>query len=301
MPTIDISEEDMNLFKRLMCKWFNIGCETEPPPPPPPPPPTGTSRGDLFFGYYAGGAVLEFADHCNILHIGSWGDWETPGGRQVILDNFINQIQAALGHGIANVILTLDWCVFTPTWQRLPDAEARGNLRSFFNALDAQNLLWPVRAVYPVDEPDNAGISNADMVAVNSMIRSVMSEYVHLNYKPLAVTYGDRSGKGGPTPGIASFDWCGFDNYGAPIFTNGEYDYFVSKLTPTQRTTILPGGSTPWKQDPTPFYNKAQADPRVVLIFPFMWFDNGGQQGVKTDGMAPAYRAVGMPIKAAQP
>ena len=56
MPTIDISEEDMNLFKRLMCKWFNIGCETEPPPPPPPPPPTGTSRGDLFFGYYAGGA-----------------------------------------------------------------------------------------------------------------------------------------------------------------------------------------------------------------------------------------------------
>jgi hypothetical protein len=112
----------------------------------------------------------------------------------------------------------------------------------------------------------------------------------------VVTTYGVNG-----TPGIGSFDWCGFDNYGTPIFTNGDYDRFVAKLTPNQRVTLVPGGADPWRDNPAPFNAKAQSDSRVVLILPFLWMDNPDPTNIEHNGMAPQYRAVGAPIKAAYP
>lgn len=284
----------MNAFRKLLCKMFGIGCEQ--PAPPSPPSTTPVPPQDLLFGYYAGGDVKTFADHCNVLFIGSWGDWVSVQGRSNITNTFIQQIEAAKNNGIARVMIVLDWCVFTPQFKLLPEALAVQYLTTFFNALEAANCTWPVVAVYPVDEPDVQGINTADMTTANALIRVTMAQYGYLKDKPLAVTYGVNG-----TPAISTFDWCGFDNYGAPIFTDGEYDSFVAKLRPEQRTIIVPGGGDPWKQDPTPFAQKAASDPRVKLIMPFMWFDNGGNKNIETNGMAPAYRAVGFPIKQANP
>jgi len=286
----------MNWFKKLLCKLFKINC----PPVPPNPPPT-TSRGDILFAYFAGGDVPEFANHCNALFVGSWGDWITPVGRQNITDNFVNQVTDAKAAGITRVIIATDWCLMTDAHVPLPQVMAQVYLREFFNALQAAGHNDVTYIMYPVDEPDVLNISTTDMAAMNATLRAVMSEYTWLNGRPLAVTYGDRAGKGGPLPGLASFDWCGFDNYGSPIFTNGEYDYFRAQLGSDQKTVILPGGCDPWKEDPLPFYNKAQQDAKVAMIMPFMWFTNGGNPGIKDNGMAPQYVACGTPIKVANP
>lgn len=284
----------MNWFKKLLCKWFRIGCPETPPPG------NGPSRGNLLFGYFAGGGVPEFAAHTNILFIGSWGDWVTPVGRQNILANYLAQMHAAEANGITRVIIVTDWCMFTPQYAPLDDTTAVTQLRQFFDAINAAGYMGMVKVVYPMDEPDNLPLTDAQVVASNTLLRSVMDEYSLLS-AVLATTYGDRAGKGGPLPGVTSFNWVGFDNYGSPIFANGEYASFLSRISPRQRTIILPGGADPWKQDPTPFYNHAQTDLRVAMIMPFMWFENGGTPGVQNNGMAPIYISTGTKVKAANP
>jgi hypothetical protein len=285
----------MNWFQKLLCSWFKIGCPTPPPEPPP-----TVSRTGLLFGYFGGGSSSEFADHCNVQHIGSWGDWSTAGGREAILSNFIGTMAAAKAAGINRVIITVDWCLWSSDLTRLPELVARSYLLTFFDAIMASGMGDMVTALYVVDEPDKNGISDVDMKGAVLVLRHVMQDYPWKN-APLQVTYGDGAGKGGALPGVSVIDWAGFDNYGSPIFTNGEYNSFVSRLSPPQRTVLFPGGSTPWRQDPLPFYNKAQQDTRVAFIMPFMWFTNGDNGGIRDDGMAPQYVACGKPIKVANP
>lgn len=285
----------MNWFQKILCKLFHIGCPQTPPPPP-----SNLPAPSVLYGYFAGGVVPEFAAHTNVLFIGSWGDWVTPAGRQTILANYLSQMQAAINNGITRVIIVTDWCTFTPQYAPLDAATATSQLRQFFDAIEQAGFMSLVSVIYPLDEPDNLPLSDTQVTMVNDLIRTVMAEYPTLHAK-LATTYGDRAGKGGPLPGVLSFDWVGFDNYGSPIFTNGEYNSFVSRIGANQRTLILPGGCDPWKQDPTPFYNHAQTDPRVAMIMPFMWFENGGTPGIVNNGMAPVYIDIGTKIKAVLP
>lgn len=307
---VNIEEADLDTLKKLLCKWFGIGCPSSPTGPTPTPTgptaptgptPTPTPSRSLLYGYYAGGVVPEFADHCNLLFVGSWGDWQSIQGRINITTQFITQMQAARANGINRVMIVLDWCLFmspTPPLQLLPMQTRQTLLIKFFDDLRAAGVIDLVHAIYTVDEPDVNGISNEDMNTANAAVREITVHYPELAGKPLVVVYGVNG-----TPGLYSFDWAGFDNYGTPIFTNGEYDQFVAKLNANQKVIIVPGGSNPWQDNPAPFMAKAQADPRVALIMPFMWFDAnpGGTGGIRDNGMAPAYRAVGTAIKVGNP
>jgi hypothetical protein len=291
----------MNWFKKLLCKWFNIGCQEEPPQPPA----TGPSRGGLYFCYFAGGDPHEFVGHTNLLFIGSWGDWLTPIGRQNILNSILAQMQAAHNAGLNRIVLMLDWCLFTPSPNPGPlsDDTAVAYLRTVFDAIVAGNFENMITAWYVYDEPDiHPTLTDFDLQHAANVLRYVVgTHYPIWNNVPLQITYGDKAGKGGALPGVQSYDWCGFDNYCSPIFSNGEYDSFVSRIAPTSKTVLFPGGASPWRQDPGPFYDKAQTDPRVQMIMPFMWFDNAGEQGIKTNGMAPTYTVYGEKVKTANP
>lgn len=294
---VNIEEQDLATFKQILCKWFGIAC---PPAPTGPTGPTPPASRLLNFGYYGGSAtpngIADFADHCNFLHIGSWGDWVSPQGRTDIIVGVANQMQAAKANGINRVMITADFCLFDNQFRPLPPSLAQAFLRGFIDTLDGLRLLPMIAAVYTVDEPDVNGIGDVAMTQTNALLRSVMSDYPALNGKPLVTTYGVNG-----TPGLRSFDWAGFDNYGTPIFANGEYQAFVAKLTPNQRVVVVPGGGSPWKDDPTPYMNQAQVDPRIVLIMPFLWREDSGHAGISSNGMASQYKAVGKAIKDANP
>jgi hypothetical protein len=204
------------------------------------------------------------------------------------------QTQDAVTHGITKVMPTFDWCLFHPNWTSLPLAQAQNYTIAFVDALVAAGVAKYVAAIYTLDEPDVNHVTRQQVFDANSVLRDVFSWYPDLR-APLVTTYGVEG-----TPGIESFDWAGFDNYGTDIFNNGEYDAFVSKLSTTQKVTIIPGGGSPWRDNPAPFYAKAQADPRIVLVMPFIWQD-GENQGIRSNGMLYPYVEVGKPIKDATP
>ena len=52
----------------------------------------------------------------------------------------------------------------------------------------------------------------------------------------------------------------------------------------------------------SPFYEKAQQDPKVIAMIPFIWIDhwaNTQNLGIHSNGMAPTYIAVAQAIKGA--
>ncbi len=134
----------------------------------------------------------------------------------------------------------------------------------------------------------------------NNWVRAIAGFYWDpANPLPLMVIYG--AGGGNPMnnlPGISTFDWCGVDNYGADIFNNGNYNTLLAQMRPEQKTIYVPGGGNPWREDPMPWYTRALQDQRCAMIMPFIWLDVEGRQGIRSNGMAPQYEAVGSLIVA---
>lgn len=288
----------MNWLKKLLCKWFKIGCPT-----PPSNDPITPCRSGLLFGYFGvqDGQMAEVGDHTNIAMIGSWGDWTTPEGRAALTDTMVRYAHEALAAGVNRIMFTVDWCLFTQTNPRklLPEQTAVSRLVAFFDRLRTEGLDTHAFAWYLVDEPNipEVNLSEQQMTSAIATFRGVANsaQFPSLNNLPIGVIYGGtHSGR----PGIHSIDWAGIDNYGAPIFTNGEYDALVAQLVPGQYTILVPGGNDPWREDPVPFYNYAQTDPWALMIMPFKWF---GNDGIGQNGMAPQYRTVGQLVKTATP
>lgn len=288
----------MNWLKKLLCSLFRIGC-----PKPPPPAPPGPSRPGLLYGYFGtqDGQIAETADHINLVHIGAWGDWSTPEGREAMMADMCRWAHEALAGNVHRLMFTLDWCLFTQTNPRklLPEATAVQRLTTFFTRLMNEGLTANTYSWYLVDEPNisEVNLSPAQLQTAIDTVKGVANSQVFpgLANLPFAAIYGASNGA---YPGVQLFDWAGFDNYGAPIFTDGQYQHFKSQLRPGQKTILVPGGGDPWRENPEPFYNESQADTDVILIMPFKWF---GTDGIGANGMAPAYRAVGQRIKVATP
>lgn len=278
----------MNWFQKLMCKLFHVGCEQ-----PPVPPPTTPCRTGLLFGYYGlqPGDAAQIADHVNYAHIGAWGDWTD---RTAMLDSIVALGLEAQRAGIKQLVFTLDFCLFAQTNPRqlLPEATAVLYLQQFFSRLIAEDLWRSVYAWYVIDEPNitQIGLSAAQIESACVLVR-VAGNHTH----PLWCIYGQSNGT---YPAIQSFDVAGMDNYGAPIFTDGEYDHLRAQCGNSMSTMIVPGGGSPWKEDPWPYYNKAQQDTKIRTIIAFKWF---GSDGIGVNGMAPVYRAVGLKVKEMNP
>ena len=245
-------------------------------------------RPDLLFGFFSSAAgVAAFARACNV---GWLADWEMPGYA-------VSRAAACVDVGVKKLIVGVQYMLFQgSTYYGTTLAQA--NLRGMFDALRQAGTLGYVVAIYPVDEPDRLGVSEQLLTQVCKDIRQVLAGYSELAGCKLAVIYGSQ---GRVTPALASFDWAGFDDYdsGAAIFTNGMYEAFAAKLLPAQRAILVPGGASPWKQDPAPFLAVAESDARVGLIAPFIWINYGSPTttpGIGSNGMAAAYLAAGAQV-----
>ncbi len=239
-------------------------------------------RTDLYYGYYGGGqSVLEALPHTNIIfESGLFG----PEAQ-------LNVIEAAKLPTILDIDAYVYYGALGTNRKIRPDIE--NALRVRLNELRDRNLLQYIIALYPIDEPNNTIVDAATIVKANGIVRRIASEYLP-NVK-LAAIYS----RGHHFPGIASYDWIGFDHYEntSGIFANGEYQNLLNALSPGQRTLLVPGGAL--GQDITPFLNFAQRNPEVIAIIPFIWWDEWepGAKGIRSNGKAQSYCLAGMEVK----
>jgi hypothetical protein len=220
--------------------------------------PVTTLRADLKFGYYFGNPLymVEQADHVNL-----W--WAVSQGPVWFLD-MAAQLQQARGNpNIKNVVLHLN--TTDPT-----------ELRFQFGKVSEMGYLagWDSITVYPMDEPDASGLSDADVTAKMVAIRQVMFDTPGLLTAKLGVFYGCASGK---RPGIKSFDLVGCFRYEASGCAKLESDYATlrSQLSPGAKLWLLPGGAfingKEGRQDPACWASYAHRNLDVWGAPAFMW------------------------------
>jgi hypothetical protein len=253
------------------------GGGTSPVPPPP-----VVARADLSYGYFGtvGNQIAETADHVTFVHVGDWGDWDTPAGREAITQAQIAMLQEAQARGVHDAWVMVGYLVFDSAYHYRGIAE----LAVFRQRIEALGLAPMVKALYPVDEPELHALGGETLTAILGELR------VTWPGPKLAVIYGDH----GAFPAIDAYDIVGMDNYGvfAPI----------APVHPGQSVVLVPGGSDPWRDNPQPWLDEAESNPNIVGIIAFVWFDsfNGlsSTHGIRSNGMAAAYTAVGRKVKA---
>lgn len=245
------------------------------------PPAATQQRTDLFFGYYVTDeTVSQVADHVNIVH-------ESGASlQQTIADMQAGRKPTLLGVE-GEMFVALD-----PKGERIaPNPNIEAGLTATFDALRGAGVLSQVVALYPADEPEVHGLDDQQVTSVNTIARTVMARYPELANTKIAVTYTSK----GALPGFASYDWIGMDDYdpGAGVLVSGPWQQILARLTPSQRVFIVPGGASPWMQDPEAFVRYAEETPQCVGILTFVWRDWDGHTGVANNGMAETYRAAG--------
>ena len=247
------------------------------------PPATTVLRTDLLFGYYLTGAGQWQAtkDHVNLMFEGQ----ETGA---------LTAAASMREHGQRTMLNLSGLCYDGATFRPLPDAAVR--VRGCLQTLKDAGVLSQVIALYPLDEPDQHGLNDAEVTAMCGVVRSVASEFHELANVKLAVIYTDRI----DWPGFAAHDCVAIDPYdhGSDMFVAAPFLEMKARLAPHQSYFLVPGGGDPWRQDPEPYRRVAQADPRCVGILAFLYitrFDSTPPSaGIGTNGMLAAYRAVGL-------
>lgn len=239
----------------------------------------------FLFGYYGGvnTTLPEVAGHASLAWVMGWnpsGSWE---------QNTATQLAQARQAGFQAIVLGLPQAY-------APDAEAA--LAAALGGLHVQGLLENITAVYPIDEPDVNGKSEAQVVAANAAVRRAMAQYPQMRDTKLAVIYGVGSNR----PGISTYDWIGFDDYGQGCDAlDDDYKALKALLRVDQRLMVVPGGAAPWNQSPGCFLAKAQQDAQVVAVVAFLWIDawnditrpGVGSKGIRSNGMAGEYIEAG--------
>lgn len=279
------------------CGWFGHRGAQQPQQPTPTPtipapvetPAALPARRGLQFGYFGSddAQVSETADHVTFL-MPAWSD-------------DASQIARALAANMP-VCLVVEDALFAPgvPSRYLGNALADALLRAKFDAWRAAGALQLVRYLYVCDEPErDKKLTDADMRAAIITLRGVMGEFPELAAARLWVIFGDQESY----PAIDLLDDVGCDAYGAGAdILTGQYQRLKPYLRPDQGLILVPGGASPWRQDPRPFLDYANADPQVVAMVPFIWLDQWGgttNRGIRGNGMRGVYSDVGQAIKAA--
>lgn len=284
-----------------------------------------------FFTYYAlGNNFAEARDHVNLYWAISWT--ANP-------DELVSQLQEAKTAGV-KAILHAEFPFFTGSCPYAVRPDAAAQWRALATRLAAQGLLDTMIAVYPLDEPDLCGVSDGDMQTVIAIIHN---EPLTRDKKVAGLFTVDIAKKWGGhyrvtgnehkySGSVRAFDWVGFDCYGCrtiysetawdtlrfdtnkPGFVTVPgptlYDNFKSQLDLSrQQVIVVPKASLggpmfqDWYDDPASFYGRASADPDVVMLVPFTWFDQpGGVQGVRSIvALRAMYQAIGKDIDQRHP
>jgi hypothetical protein len=198
------------------------------------------------------------------------------------------QLAARISKAALPAILDVSDCLFTPGNPRryLGDTLAGQRITARLDAVRAAGASANLVALYVIDEPEReAQVGAEEIAAACALCRSIAPGLA------LHICYGD----GKDYRGVAFIDWAGVDAYGkgAGVLTD-DVQALKAALRADQRLVLYPGGADPWRNDPRPFYDYAQSDPQVVAIVPFIWLAE--HQGIKINGMADAYRAIGQAI-----
>lgn len=250
--------------------------------------PGGTKRTGIDFGYYGQDAatVLLSAQHATVYMAADfYGLVEQMAG--------LTHAKAA---GYRKVYLMV------PAYH----PNGLGEVRHWLTRLKAAGLLVNITALYPIDEPDTrrAGArSDAEVTAKNAELRALMAEFPELQGARLAVFYGCSTGE---TPGFASYDLIGCDDYdsGCGVLTR-YYDSMKARLAPHQRLMLIPGGASGLgrgaETDPRCFLDYAHANPQVesVIAFIFQTVTDAGNTyvGIAANRMRLTYCRAGQELK----
>lgn len=287
-----------------------------------------------YMSYYGlGRNITETQDHVNLYWAVSW-TWN--------MNEVLTQLADAKARGMRAIVHTEFAlfngsgpygfsCPYTPR----PDAAARWD--AFAQALADQGLLDTVVAFYPLDEPEGCGLPRNDILAALNVIRA----HRLTAGKAVASIFGCGIAQkyGGPYritgehdfgDVVRAYDWVGVDCYDSPnIFTvpawttlEFDRDCFCLRRTPgpsyyanfkaqldlpRQRLILVPQGfiapdSAGLPDDPQLFASQANADPSVILLAPFTWFDGPGSPGVRSQPkLAQQWRDIGRSIAASNP
>lgn len=261
------------------------GCNDEAKPDPTSPennrpPVVQPSRPGLLYCYYGTweNQMAETAAHTNCAWAGP--QWGTSDG----ITNVVNRLTEARAAGNRCVILDV-----------LVAYSGEAALRAYLDTLDARGLIGDyICALYPTDEPDLQGYSAQRVAETNAMVRRVAQDYPFIGGIPLAAIYTSSRGY----PGVETYDWVGVDDYDQREGVLGNtYTHLKARLRPEQRILLVPGGMQ--CDDVAPFYTRAQSDPQVIGVLPFIWWDgwnNGGGQGVRSLPCRPQYESAGTRI-----
>lgn len=277
-----------SLFLLAGCANSGSGGGSAPPPTtplPPEPPPAITARRGYFLGYFGSddAQVGETADHVTLL-CAFWGSDDA----------------LALRISTAQLPTILDMSDLLWDGAQLK-LDAAPGIRARLTCIKALGALSYVRWIYVKDEPDLAGISDSDMLAACSLLRSVMAFFPELGGCGLHVCYSSH----GATPGISAVDLVGVDDYGQyEGVLGGTLQMIKAKLRVEQQVALYPGCAQPWRQNPYPFFDYANNDPQVGAIIAFTWvgYEGNAALGLRNDTvLQPHYRVIGAAIKAVNP
>ncbi len=240
-------------------------------------------RTDLLYGYYSckGNQVAETKGHVNLL-------------MESQFDGPDKCIQNILDAGVPAMV-DVSFQVFAKELAgrvgMRTDAEQR--LRDFFTLLASRGALQYVHYLYPIDEPNNTVTTADELAKAIHLVRRVATEFPALNGVRLAVIYAEDK----PFDCQQLYDLIGYNDYDmkSSILYSKKFEAFLASLLPHQGIMLVPGGA--YGQDPTPFINYAHTCPQVKVVMPFLWFDDAtgsvGAGGIRSNGMAEAYRAAG--------
>lgn len=248
-------------------------------------------RTDAQFCYFAmnGLAANEASDHASCV----WAaDFYGP----------IEQL-AALSYAKASgakIILSLPACR-----PGLPLAQIEPEMRFYLQRIADAGLLQNIFAITPCDEPDDQGISDADMKAIITAVHAAMASFDATRAKPITMFYTC----GGKTrPGIEYVELPGCDRYdhGCAVFAEayGEFEALAAK-EPDIHPWAIAGGADPWHEQPACWEAKVHSDARYAGLIVFLYqtvTDRGSTYtGVRDNGMRKVWCDVGMRFRTGNP
>lgn len=248
-----------------------------------PPAPT-ILRQDLKFAYF-GAPLAEVKDHVNLHFAGTWFGQDAQ----------LREVVEAKAAGIPVMLDVANQIAFSAG---LLDPENTAiRTRERFQTLKDSGCLDAVTYLY-YDEPDRQGMAALQVQAINQALRTVAAEF---SISPRIATFYSAAFT---WVGAEYFDDIGFDNYGKPIFSNGDFQRLKRVAGPTQKIMLIAGGADPWRDDPVGYFNAAEQDSQVSALFAFAWpsgaeagITDGWGAGIRSNGLAMQYREIGLKIK----
>lgn len=231
-------------------------------------------RSDAFFAYYGDfdGQFAETKSHVNASWIWAWA--------------------APLDQRLAEAVAAGITCNVVGLAGTAQIADAEDVIRADLTRWRAAGYLPYICGFTPVDEPGGAGhTSEAELRAWAAVMHKVEAEFPELHAK-LFIMF-DASDRAG----FDAFDVIAWDDYsrGATVL-GGELQAIEAQLRPDQMVAIVPGGWGGNHQDPAPFLAALESDPKIWGIVAFLYGDAVGQQGIKDDGLLPAYCVAGKTV-----